>query len=130
MSVAINYSSSPRFDIVEFIHRLKKANFTQEQSEVLARETERVLEAAIGNSKEVKAEIKQELHSEELSTKKDLEIVKLELQKEIAATRMELEVKMALIESRLLKWMIGVGITSVIAILGGTFSMLKVMLHI
>lgn len=130
MSVAVHYSNNPKFDIVEFIQRLKKANFTQEQSELLAQETDRVLEAAISNSKEVKAEIKQELHSDELATKKDLEIVKLELQKEIVATRTELEIKIALIESRLLKWMLGIGIASATVVLGGTFGMLKLMLHI
>ncbi len=137
MSVAINYSNHPKFDIVEFIQRLKKANFTQEQSELLAQETDRILEAAISNSREVKAEIKQELHSDELATKghvreselrlqKDIEVIR----KEIVTNRMELEVKMALIESHLLKWMLGIGIASATVVLGGTFGMLKLMLHI
>ncbi len=82
--------NNPRFDIVEFIQRLKKANFTQEQAELLAQETDRVIEVAIGNSKELKAEIMQEIHVDDLATKKDLEIVKLELQKEIANSRTQI----------------------------------------
>jgi hypothetical protein len=86
--------NSPRFDIVEFIQRLKKVNFTQEQAELLAQETERVIDAAISNSKELKTEIKQEIHSDELVTKADLkqqlEITKLELQKEIANSRTQI----------------------------------------
>jgi|SRR6185437_3154489 len=90
MTIAINNFNNPRFDIVEFIQRLKKANFTQEQAELLAQETDRVIEAAISNSKELKAEIKQEIHADDLATKKDLDIVKLELQKEIANSRTQI----------------------------------------
>jgi|SRR6185437_7588305 len=130
MSVSVHYSNNPKFDIVEFIQRLKKANFTQEQSELLAQETDRILEAAISNSREVKAEIKQELHSDELATKGHVRESELRLKKDIEILKLELQKEIALIESRLLKWMLGVGIASTTIVLGGMFGMLKLMLHI
>jgi hypothetical protein len=57
--------------IVEYIHDLKEAGFTDKQSEVQARKLELVIAEV---KSELKQDIKQELHIDELVTKKDLEL--------------------------------------------------------
>ena len=73
--------------IVDYIHELKEAGFTDKQSEVQARKLEQVI---IDVKADIKKDIKQEIHIDELATKKDLEVVKLELQKEIEIVRKEI----------------------------------------
>ena len=66
----------PHFNAIEYVKRLRSVNFTQEQAEVLALEMwQIVFRIAV----EIKTELKQELHADELATKKDLDIVKLDL---------------------------------------------------
>jgi len=69
--------------IVDYIHELKEAGFTDRQAEVQAKRMEQMVI-------EVKADIKQEFQLADLATrkdieatKKDIELAKLELQKEI-----------------------------------------------
>lgn len=57
--------------IVEYMHDLKEAGFTDKQSEVQARKLELVISEV---KSELKKDIKEELHLDELSTKKDLEL--------------------------------------------------------
>jgi len=65
-------------------------------AELQAQELGHVIDIAITSREEVKAElkaeIKQELHADDLVTKKDLGITKLELQKEIEVVRKEIEI--------------------------------------
>jgi hypothetical protein len=53
--------------IVDYIHELKEAGFTDKQAEVQAKRLEQVVA-------EVKSELKQELQVNELVTKKDLNL--------------------------------------------------------
>ena len=57
--------------IVEYMHDLKEAGFTDKQSEVQARKLELVISEV---KSELKKDIKEELHLDELTTKKDLEL--------------------------------------------------------
>ncbi len=57
--------------IVEYMHDLKEAGFTDRQSEVQARKLELVISDV---KSELKKDLKEELHLDELTTKKDLEL--------------------------------------------------------
>lgn len=57
--------------IVEYMHDLKEAGFTDKQSEVQARKLELVISDV---KSELKKDLKEELHLDELTTKKDLEL--------------------------------------------------------
>ena len=88
--------TAKHFSVVDYMQRLKKANFTDEQAETIAKETEElisnVLEQATIN-----------LDKRELSTKQDL----------------------VMLEIRLIKWVIGTGLTTILAIAG----LLKFIIH-
>ncbi len=87
------------------------ANFTDEQAQVLAKETEELISSVLEQSKF-------ELENRDLATKSDIRESELRLQKEIA-----------LIESRLVRWAIGVGITTIITLSGVMFTLLKLVSH-
>lgn len=57
--------------IVEYMHDLKEAGFTEKQSEVQARKLELVISEV---QSDFKKKIKEELHLDELITKKDLDL--------------------------------------------------------
>ncbi len=99
--------SMKHFSAVDFMQRLKKANFTDEQAEILAKETEELFSNVI-------EQVKVEFDHKDLATKGDIRESELRLQKEIA-----------LIEAKLIKWILGTGIGSILAIAG----LLKFMVH-
>ena len=106
--------SIKHFSAVDFMQRLKKANFTDEQAEILAKETEDLFSNVIEHAKA-------EFDNKDLATKGDLREVELRLQREIETVRKEI----VLIESKLIKWILGTGIGSILAIAG----LLKFMIH-
>jgi hypothetical protein len=77
MAMAMNYSNTPRFDVVEYIKKLRNAGASQQLAEVQAQELEHVLEEAINTSKV-------DVQSKELATRVDIKELELKLQKEIA----------------------------------------------
>ena len=95
----------PRFNVLEYVKKLRSVNFTQEQAEMQALEMEQVVSRIFID---LKACIKQELHTDELATKKDIEIVKLELQKEIEVVRKEIVQS----SNKIIFWVAGLLITS------------------
>ena len=103
--------NNTRFDVVEYIKKLRNAGASQELAEIQAQEMEHVIDNVL---QQTKLDAKELFDAKELATKLDIK---------------ELEVKIALIESRLLKWMLRIGISASIVILGGVFTMLKFMLH-
>jgi len=107
----ITFDQSPygRFDVVEFIQKLRKANFSQEQSEVLAQETERLLEATISAAKD-------EVRSKDAATKGDVRESELRLQKEIEVVRRD--IKAAEIK---LMTLYGIGFLSLLGIIAKGF---------
>ncbi len=60
--------------IVDYIHELRQAGFTDQQSEVQARKLEQIIV-------EVKAEIKEDLRVQDLATRKDIVEAELRLLK-------------------------------------------------
>jgi hypothetical protein len=92
----MNYSNPIKFNVIEYVKKLRNLGVSQEVAELQAQELEHVIDITTTNSKELKAElkaeIKQELYADDLVTKKDLGITKLELQKEIEVVRKEIEV--------------------------------------
>ncbi|HLX55312.1 MAG TPA: hypothetical protein VKR58_15315 [Aquella sp.] len=108
MTIAIDYPNFPRFNVVEYIKKLRAVNFTQEQAEVQAQEMECMM-STISN------EIKQELHTDGLATKVDLK---------------DPEVKIEKYRYDSLKFIVWTGAVVTTVILGGVFTMLKLMLHI
>lgn len=69
------------FDVFNFVKKAKEFGVNEQFAEYEARQIEQAINAI---ATDIKAEIRQEIHSDELVTKKDLELVKLELQKEMA----------------------------------------------
>jgi hypothetical protein len=129
MAIAMNYSNDFGFDVVEYIKKLRNVGVSQQIAEVQGQELSHAIKT-MGN--EMKAEIKQELHSDELATKGDVRESELRLQKEIEIVRKEikeLEVKIANIKNELIKWILGAGITASIVICGAIFTMLKLLIH-
>lgn len=57
--------NSPKFDIVEYIKKLRKYNFTQEQAETIAQETEHMIGAVIEYTD-------RSIKNKELATKNDV----------------------------------------------------------
>jgi hypothetical protein len=77
------------FSAVDYMQRLKKANFTDEQAEILAKETEELLSNVLDQSKA-------ELEKRELATKNDLMATEL----------------------RLIKWVLTTGAATILAVAG------------
>src|SRR3990167_8951106 len=77
-----------KFDAIEYLKKLRQANFTQDQAETIVQETELVIETltekahAFIENKDLAT--KGDLEKLKLSQKNDLERLKLELQKQIA----------------------------------------------
>ena len=88
--------NSSKFDVVEYIKKLRNAGVSQEIAEVQAQELEHAIDNVLEQSRYElqgqKLEIENSLKSKELATKGDVERVKLELQKEIEIVRKEIEI--------------------------------------
>lgn len=111
-TLAINsLHSKLRFDIVEYIKKLRNAGVSQEIAEIQAQELEHVLEVAVSTFKE-------DMNSGELATKKDLDKTRLELQKEIADLRYTT-----------LKFVVYTGCAVSVVVISSMYTMLKLMLH-
>lgn len=89
---ADNYTVSAagykRFDVVEYIKKLRKAGISQEAAEVQGQELGHVIEDVLKQAKQESHEI---FDSKELATKGDLEKTKLVLQNEIMQVKLEIE---------------------------------------
>jgi|SRR6185437_3439633 len=115
MAIAMNYSNDFGFDVVDYIKKLRNVGVSQEIAEVQGQELSHAIKTM---ANEVKIEIKQELHSDNLATKGDVRESELRLQKEIAV-----------IKSELIKWILGAAITASIVVCGSMFTMLKLLIH-
>ncbi len=76
-----------------------------------------------------KLELQKDIESLRLEFQRDLASTKLELQKDIEITKLELQKDIAQIEARLIKWSLGIGVSSTLILCGAMFTMLKLMLH-
>jgi hypothetical protein len=105
--------------IVEYMHDLKEAGFTDKQSEVQARR----LELVIANVKsELKQEIKQEFSVDDLVRKQDLdfasEVIRKDLGLSIEKVRTDLELSIEKLRYEMLKFTIWTGVAVVMAMAG------------
>lgn len=98
-TLTFNY---PKFDVVEYIKKLRSVGVNQEVAEVQAQELEHVLVDMVEQTKKV-------IDDKDLATKGDIENVrlelekcKLELQKEIKTLEFNLEVKLKNLEVKLM----------------------------
>ena len=96
-------TNSPRFNVIEYVHKLRKANFTQEQAETIAQETELLLGS-------VMEQTKQAMDNKELATRGGV---------------LELELKIEKAKTALIRWVLGTGTGTILALVG----LLKFMLH-
>ncbi|MCX7115874.1 MAG: hypothetical protein NTW08_08225 [Gammaproteobacteria bacterium] len=94
--------------IVEYIHDLKKAGFTDQQSEVQARKLEQVI---VEVKSELKNNIKQELHLDDLVRNKDLDLA-------IEKVRKDLELGIEKLRYETLKFTIWTGVAVVMSTAG------------
>lgn len=110
-----------KFNIVEYIQKLRKAEFTQLQAETIAQETELLIESVIDQTKNT-------IDSKELSTKGDIGLIKRDVElikRDIELIKRDIEQAKLEIETKLIKWMIGTVTAGVVAMAG----ILKIMLH-
>lgn len=103
-----------KHSFVDYMEKLKKVNFTDDQARVIVKETEDLVA-------QVFEQTCNEIEKKNSASKADLEITKLALINEIELTRKEI----SQLESRLIKWVIGVGIASVISLSG----IIKLIIH-
>jgi len=89
------------FSAVDYMQRLKKAKFTEEQAEIVAKETEELITNILEQTQ-------LNLEKKELATKQDLMNTKLELQKEIEILRKEI----AQSSNKVIIWIVGFVIAS------------------
>lgn len=131
---------SHRFDVVRCIRHLRSVGISQDVAEVQAQELEHLLEVAVNTSKE-------EFAYKDLATKQDVQQLALETKHEIKQlelaikqlesstkrdiTELELrtDAKMKDVEIRLIKWLVGSGISTIVVMCGAMFTMFKLMLH-
>lgn len=105
--------------IVDYIHELKQAGFTDSQAEVQAKLLEQVVSEV---KKELTEQFKQGLKDKDLATRGDSE---LRLQKEIEIVRKEI----AETNNKQVRWIIGVGFISITTIVGALYTLLTMMMH-
>ncbi|HLX54240.1 MAG TPA: hypothetical protein VKR58_09880 [Aquella sp.] len=122
----MNYSNDYGFDVIDYVKKLRNVGISPAAAEVQGQELSHALKTM---GREMKAEIKQELHSDDLATKGDIRESELSLQKEIKELEVKLEIKIANIKNELIQWVLGIGVTASIVVCGAMFTMLKLMLH-
>ena len=101
----------PRFDIVEYIRKLRNVSFTQEQAETIAQETEHIIESVLDQTKHA-------IKNKDLATKSDIKETELRLLSEIEKLRYQT-----------LKFTVWTGVGAVVTLSGIMFTLLKLMLH-
>jgi hypothetical protein len=107
-----------RFDPIEYSQRLRNVGFSQEQAEIQAQTMECVLETA-------KQMAREEVNLKDVATQKDI----LMLQKNIADAKADLELKIAVLRNDLFRWVVTVGISSSVIIIGAMATLLKLFIH-
>lgn len=101
--------------IVEYIHDLKQAGFTDQQSEVQARKLEQLI---VEVKSELRQDIKQELHVDELVRNKDLDLAIDKIKKEIGEIRKDLELGIEKVRFEMLKFVVWTGVAVVMTTAG------------
>ncbi len=100
------------FDVHNFVKKAKEFGVNEQFAEYEARQFESAINNVLKNTKK---EYKEFFNSKEIATKLDIK---------------ELELKIENVKNDLLKWQVGIGVTTIITLCGAIFTMLKLMLHI
>ena len=97
---------------VDYMHALRQVGFTNDQSEVQARELERIVVAVTKDREMLKHDLKKELELDGLATKRDLEQL---------ASKKDLELAIEKVRYDALKFTIWTGV-GVVVMIGGMLS--------
>lgn len=128
MSIALH------FDVLDYVEQAEKLGVPQALAKFQARKLEETIEAiSEQTNKAIEAAtttIKADIKDRDLATKGDIRESELRLQQGIETTKLELQKEIREVESRLLRWQMGIGVTSVIVLCGAIFTILKSMLHL
>jgi predicted AlkP superfamily pyrophosphatase or phosphodiesterase len=111
----------PRFDIIEYIKKLRNVSFTQEQAETIAQETEHIIKSVIEQTKYV-------VENKNGSEKSDIYEVTQEVKK-IEQRIIELELAIERVRYDSLKFIIWTGVGVVVTLSGIMFTLLRTMPH-
>ena len=114
----MNYSNDYGFDVIDYVKKLRNVGISPAAAEVQGQELSHALKTM---GREMKTEIKQELHFDNLATKNDIQEVKNDIQ--------EVRLEIANTKNELIKWVLGIGITASIATCGAMATMLKLLIH-
>ena len=104
-TLTIDTPNISRFDVVEYIKKLRNAGASQELAEVQAQEIEHIISDVLTQSKQ---EIMAVINSKELATKGDLREIELRLQKAIAEGDLSLRTDIAKTSNKTILWIIGI----------------------
>lgn len=115
--------------ITDYIHNLKQAGFSDQQSEIQARHFEQVAQIVKNIQEQVKEQaahtIQKELELNTLATKHDLLVTEKKLELLIAETRKDLELSLAEVRREIavlrhdtLKFVIWIGVSCSVAVIG------------
>lgn len=103
--------SLSHFDALGYVEKSTKLGVNEDVARFQARELESVFDMAVAKANQ---HLDKELNT--VATKLDIQELKSELRSEMKALRFEL-----------LRWVVGVGVTTIIAISGIMFTLLKLM---
>ena len=93
--------------VVDYMHALRQVGFTNDQSEVQARELERIVVAVTKDRETLKHDLKKELELDGLATKRDLELL---------ASKKDLELAIEKVRYDALKFTLWTGVGVVISL--------------
>jgi hypothetical protein len=126
MEMAMNYSNDYGFDVIDYVKKLRNVGISPAAAEVQGQELSHALKTM---GREMKTEIKQELNSDNLATKNDIQEVKNEIREVELRLRKDLQLEIANTKNELIKWVLGIGITASIVTCSAMFTMLKLLIH-
>jgi hypothetical protein len=111
-----------KFDAIHYARQLRDVGVSQDQADVQAQTMETILDVAVNTMKE-------ELKQQDLATKKDLLAVELALRKDISSVELKVELKIEALRTELIKWVVTVGVTSCVVLLGGMVTLFQIFSH-
>lgn len=107
----ISTINNKRFDVVEYIKKLRSVGVSQEVAEVQGQELEHLIDDVLNQARQ---DSKEAFDNKELSTKGDIR----ELKGDIRELELRLQKEIALIEAKLVKWVLGTGAATILALAG------------
>lgn len=97
-------------DTLEFATKLKAGGFTEQQAETQARALADVVEKQLAT--------KQDVDNHEQNLRRDIEALRADVKRDVELLRAELKKDLAETKSKLIRWVVGVGILQTTLIVG------------